>query len=128
MKSAKEIFKIEYGNSKNFMTPNILKVGKINHNLAFELSRGTGFKNEEIFDSTDQGDKLEIQSIRNVLESNGKMIVKNITKKRIFEAIYNLSEKQRKILLAGGALNYKISPWWPSGVPACLQPGTSGAE
>ena len=52
MKSAKEIFKIEYGNSKNFMTPNILKVGKINHNLAFELSRGTGFKNEEIFGVT----------------------------------------------------------------------------
>ena len=67
------------------------------------------FKDEETYDSIDQGDKLEIQFIRKVLESNGKMIVENITKKRSFEVIYNLSEKQKKILLAGGALNYEIS-------------------
>ncbi len=67
------------------------------------------FKDGKTYDSVDQGDLLEIQSIRKVLKSNGKMTVKNITKGRSFEVIYNLSEKQKKILLAGGALNYKIS-------------------
>lgn len=65
MKTAKEIFKMEYGNSKNFMTPEILKVGKINHNLAFELSQGTGFENEEIYGVTlveIQGDKTTRRS------------------------------------------------------------------
>ncbi len=67
------------------------------------------FKDRKTYDSVDKGDVLEIQSIRKVLESNGKMIVKNVTKEVSFEVIYNLSEKQKKILLAGGALNNKLS-------------------
>ncbi len=67
------------------------------------------FKDGKTYDSVDQGDSLEIPSIRKALELNGKMTVKNTTKKRSFEVIYNLSQKQKKILLAGGALNYKIS-------------------
>jgi aconitate hydratase len=67
------------------------------------------FKDGKTYDSVDQGDSLEIPSIRKALELNGKMTVKNRTKERSFEVIYTLSEKQKKILLAGGALNYKIS-------------------
>ncbi|MDO9528634.1 MAG: aconitate hydratase [Syntrophales bacterium] len=68
------------------------------------------FKDGKTYDSVDQGDSLEIPFVRKVLESNGSMTVKNSTKERSFEVIYNLSEKQKKILLAGGALNYIISP------------------
>jgi aconitate hydratase len=67
------------------------------------------FKDQETYDSLDQGDSLEIPSIRKELELNGEMTVKNTTKEMSFEVVYNLSEKQKKILLAGGALNYKIS-------------------
>ncbi len=41
--TATEIIKREMGNSKNFMTPTVLKYGKIISNIAFELSKGTGF-------------------------------------------------------------------------------------
>ena len=40
--SAREIFKLEFGNSKNFMTPNVLKVGNLNRNVAYEISSGIG--------------------------------------------------------------------------------------
>ena len=65
------------------------------------------FKEEAAYDWINQGDTLEIQSIRNILESNGKMIVSNTTKGRTFEVIYDLSEKEKRILLAGGVLNQK---------------------
>jgi hypothetical protein len=41
--TASEILKKQYGRSKNFITPNKLKVGKLNSNVAFELSSGSGF-------------------------------------------------------------------------------------
>jgi hypothetical protein len=41
--TASEIIKKQYHGSKNFMTPHKLKVGKINKNVAFELSSGSGF-------------------------------------------------------------------------------------
>ncbi len=63
------------------------------------------FKEEVAYGWIDRGDRLEIPSIRKILESNGKMIVNNTTKGRTFEVIYDLSEKQKRILLAGGALN-----------------------
>ena len=52
MKTAQNIFKMEYGDSKNFMTPEILKFGKIGSNLVFELSQGTDFENEKIYGVT----------------------------------------------------------------------------
>lgn len=40
--SASEIIRRQYKGSKNFMTPTKLKTGKINKNVAFELSTGSG--------------------------------------------------------------------------------------
>ena len=39
--SAREIIKKAYGTSKNFITPNIIKYGKISKTIAFELSSGS---------------------------------------------------------------------------------------
>ena len=40
--TASEIIRRKYKGNKNFMTPDKLKVGKINKNVAFELSTGSG--------------------------------------------------------------------------------------
>ena len=40
--SASEIIRRKYKGQKNFMTPHKLKVAKINKNVAYELSTGSG--------------------------------------------------------------------------------------
>ena len=40
--TASEILRRKYKGQRNFMTPNKLKVGKLNPNVAFELSSGRG--------------------------------------------------------------------------------------
>lgn len=40
--TAREILYNEYEGSKDFMTPHVIKVGKIDRTLAFELSWGEG--------------------------------------------------------------------------------------
>ena len=47
--TARQIIKKEYGNSKNFITPYILRYGKISENVAYELSEGTGFEHNAIY-------------------------------------------------------------------------------
>ena len=49
--NAIKILKKEFDHSKNFITPNILKIGKINKMMAFELSSGK-FMNEMIYGVT----------------------------------------------------------------------------
>ena len=41
-KSAKNIISQEYGHARNFITPNVIRIGKINKNIAYELSTGKG--------------------------------------------------------------------------------------
>ena len=60
--TAREIIRREYSDSKNFMTPTILKRGKMCRNIAYELSQGTGLEHQPIFGV----------SIVMVDESNGK--------------------------------------------------------
>ena len=40
--TARQIIRKEYGNSTNFITPYVVKYGKISRTVAYELSRGTG--------------------------------------------------------------------------------------
>jgi hypothetical protein len=48
--NARNIIKKAYGNSKNFMTPKLIRYGKINSRLAYELSYGDGIiENTVIF-------------------------------------------------------------------------------
>lgn len=45
--TAREIIRKEYGDSKNFMTPTVLEVGKISVNRAYEISSGEAFLSPE---------------------------------------------------------------------------------
>ena len=64
------------------------------------------FKTEEDYDKIDQGDKLEIPNIRKRIENNEPVIVKNLTKETEFEVNYELSTRQKNIIVAGGMLAY----------------------
>jgi len=63
---------------------------------------------EDAYDSLSLGDLLRIENIRSVLAKNDKVVVvKNLSRQRSFEAAYDFSERQKMLLLAGGALNLR---------------------
>jgi aconitate hydratase len=64
------------------------------------------FKTESDYDGIDSGDEIQIPNIRKVISKNEPLIVKNLTTRKDFEVNYELSERQRNILLAGGMLSY----------------------
>ena len=64
------------------------------------------FKNDKDYDKIDQGDDIEISKVRGNIESGKKLVVKNLTKNIEFEVEYNLSYRQKEIILAGGTLAY----------------------
>ena len=64
------------------------------------------FKDEKDYDGIDQMDELELPDIRTAIESGAAVTVKNRTKGTSFEAEAVLSDRQRKMVLAGGLLNY----------------------
>lgn len=63
------------------------------------------FKNEEDYDRISENDVLEISRIREIIRQDEKIIVTNISTGMSFEVQYHLSERQKNILLAGGAIN-----------------------
>jgi aconitate hydratase len=65
------------------------------------------FKDDTDYGRVNQGDSLEISDARKTIAGNGKMIVRNVSNGVSFEVNYNLSERQKKIILAGGALNLR---------------------
>jgi len=64
------------------------------------------FKNDNDYNKIDQGDDIEIPNIKNVIKTGEAMMVMNKTKGIEFEVEYNLSDRQREIILAGGTLAY----------------------
>jgi len=64
------------------------------------------FSNPADYDSIDQGDELEIADVRSRVEAGDALIVKNVTKGTTYDVEYRLSDRQRDIILAGGALQY----------------------
>jgi aconitate hydratase len=64
------------------------------------------FKNENDYDKIDQNDDLELQNIHSSLKKGKPIIVKNKTKNKEFEVEYDLSEREKLILLAGGTLSF----------------------
>jgi aconitate hydratase len=64
------------------------------------------FKNENDYNKIDQGDELEIPNIKDVIDQGGVLKVKDKSKGLEFEVNYNLSDRQREIILAGGTLAY----------------------
>ncbi len=53
-----------------------------------------------------QGDELEIQGVRAGIEKGRALVVTNLTRGETSDAKYELTARQRRILLAGGLLNY----------------------
>ena len=63
------------------------------------------FADEKEYEKIKVGDRLEVADIRTTLMRKDEMIVNNLTQKRTFAVFYELSDRQKTILLAGGALN-----------------------
>ncbi|UCF11615.1 MAG: aconitate hydratase [Thermoplasmatales archaeon] len=64
------------------------------------------FKNDNDYNKVEQGDEIEIPDVKDNIEKGGLLKVKNKTKSTEFEVEYNLSDRQREIILAGGTLAY----------------------
>jgi aconitate hydratase len=64
------------------------------------------FARPEDYDAIAQGDELVIENLPGALDSGGPILVSNTTKGTSFEARHTLSERQKRILKAGGLLNY----------------------
>lgn len=58
------------------------------------------------YDKPEVGDELCLENIRNIIENNSEAVLKNITKGEEYRLCYDISSRQRDILLAGGLLNY----------------------
>ena len=63
-------------------------------------------ENEADYDKIDLGDDLVLENIRAAVENGGKVVLKNKTKGIEIPLVSDYSERQRKLLLAGGLLNY----------------------
>jgi aconitate hydratase len=64
------------------------------------------FKSESDYEKIDADDEIEIPNIRTLLMENKPLVIKNHTKGIEFDGVYDLSERQRRILLAGGTLPF----------------------
>lgn len=66
------------------------------------------FKNMADYDKIEQGDEIEIPDIKKKLQNNEPVILVNKTKSLKIELAYNLSQRQKDILYAGGLLPYTV--------------------
>jgi len=64
------------------------------------------FVNPPDYDKIESDDKLEITQIRKSILSDKNLILRNKSKNLNIELTYNLTPREKKILLAGGSLNY----------------------
>ncbi len=67
------------------------------------------FSNSADYDKINDNDVLEIKGVRNALENNEKIIVRNVTQGFEIETTYDLSERERQIVLTGGKLSYTVA-------------------
>lgn len=66
------------------------------------------FKNMMDYEKIEQGDEIEIPEIKKKLQNNEPVILIDKTKKLKIELGYNLSQRQKDILFAGGLLPYTV--------------------
>ena len=65
------------------------------------------FINKADYDNLENNNSLEIKGIRKILTDNEQRIkIKNLSKNFIFEVTHDLSEREIRIILSGGKLNY----------------------
>ncbi len=64
------------------------------------------FKNPEDYDKVEAGDVLSVKGLHAALKNNADIVVKNETNGNEIPATYNLSDREREVILAGGKLTY----------------------
>ncbi len=65
------------------------------------------FVNKDDYQTIDNGDHLQIPEVRTILSGKETTLkVINTTKNKEFQAAFELSERDKNIILAGGSLNY----------------------
>ncbi len=64
------------------------------------------FKNEADYDSIDLGDELIIENLIDCVKNGKNLVITNTTKGKAIECECELSERAKKIILAGGLLSY----------------------
>jgi aconitate hydratase len=64
------------------------------------------FSDASVYDRVDAGDDLVIENLPAVIASAESVSVRNATKNFSFDCAVKLAPRQRKILAAGGLLNY----------------------
>ena len=64
------------------------------------------FKNEADYDKITQGDELSLEGIKTAIVNNQPAVLKNLTTGESYELKYDLTKRQKEIILAGGLLNY----------------------
>jgi len=67
------------------------------------------FRKEEEYDLIRQGDRIEIPQIRMHLEQGEPLFIKDVTQGFSFKVLYDLTDRQRRMILAGGALNMRTT-------------------
>ncbi len=64
------------------------------------------FKDEADYDKISQGDELALPGIKEAITSGKPAVLNNLTTGESYELKYDLSNRQKDIILAGGLLNY----------------------
>lgn len=64
------------------------------------------FKKDADYGEFKEGDELKIENVHEALKKNEPLKVKNLRTKKVMEAGYDLTDRQKAIILAGGLLNY----------------------
>ena len=64
------------------------------------------FANAEDYDKITQGDELSLKGIKDAIVNNKPAVLVNLTKNEEYAINYDLSQRQKDIILAGGLLNY----------------------
>ncbi len=64
------------------------------------------FANPDDYDKITQGDELSLKGIKNAIINNEPAVLVNITTGEEYAIKYDLSQRQKDIILAGGLLNY----------------------
>ncbi len=59
------------------------------------------------YDCVEQGDLIEIEGVRELLSAGKPIYVKNLSRGTSFRVDYELTDRQKRMLLAGGALNLR---------------------
>lgn len=64
------------------------------------------FKSEADYDKIDKGDRLAVKNVIEGLRSAQVFVVENLTKSYSFEAISDLNDRERELIIKGGLLSY----------------------